>query len=132
MKTLFFLHYRSKSLDKEKGLRLVCNSLCKISSYFLIRTKILKKIGMFLIKLRATFSRPKSNDKWAKIARSLLGSNVPHQRLSVVSNEQMWRGLMRSHNLSLRLTSWNIRYLTGKYVKLAEIIIRRNIKILCL
>ena len=38
---------------------------------------------------------------------------------------------MGSHNLSLRLASWNIGSLTGKYVELAEVMIRRNIKILC-
>ena len=41
-------------------------------------------------------------------------------------------GLVKSHSLSLRLASWNIRSLTGKYVELAEVLIRRNIKILCL
>ena len=63
---------------------------------------------------------------------SLPGSNAPHQRLDGVSNEQRRRGLVKSHSLSLRLASWNIGSLTGKYVELAKVMIRRNIKILCL
>ena len=39
---------------------------------------------------------------------------------------------MRNHCCRLRLVSWNIGSLTGKYVELAEVMIRRNIKILCL
>ena len=35
-------------------------------------------------------------------------------------------------SVSLRLASWNIGSLTGKYVELAEVMIRRNIEILCL
>ena len=67
-----------------------------------------------------------------KVARSLPGSNAPHQRLDGVSNEQRRRGLVKSHSLSLRLASWNIGSLTGKYIELVEVMIRRNIKILCI
>ena len=59
------------------------------------------------------------------------GSNAPHQRLDGVSNEQRRRDLVKSSSLNLRLASWNIVSLIGKYVELAEVMIRSNIKILC-
>ena len=62
----------------------------------------------------------------------MLESNTPHQCLDGVSNEQRRRDLVKSRSLSLRLASWNIESLTGKYVELAEVVIRRSIKILCL
>ena len=39
-------------------------------------------------------------------------------------------GFNESYNLNLRLTSWNIGSLTGKYVELIKVMTRRNIKIL--
>ena len=93
---------------------------------------IRKNVGAFLTKRCAASSRPGSNDKWARVARSLPKSNAPHQRLDGVSNEQRRRDLVKSRSLSLRLAFWNIGSLTGKYVELAKVMIRRSIKILCL
>ena len=64
-----------------------------------------KNVGAFPTKRHTVSLRPESSDKWASVAMSFPGSNTPHQRLGVVSNELKWRELMRRHNLSLRLAS---------------------------
>ena len=77
---------------------------------------IRKNVGAFPTKRHGASSRPKSSDKWARVARLLPGSNAPHQRLDVMSNEQRQMGLVGNHSRGLRLASWNIVSLMGKYV----------------
>ena len=126
------MHCRFQARIKEEGCGRFVTTSVKLVTSFNTNHDIRKNIGTFPTKRRIASSTPGSSDKWARVARSLPRSNAPHQRLDGVTNEQRRRGLVKSHSLSLRLASWNIGSLTGKYVELAEVMIKRNIKILCL
>ena len=77
-------------------------------------------------------------EKWAKIVRSSSKNDVPHQRPDMVSNEQRLphfyervRVKKLAHEYKIKLASWNIRAYTSRLAELVDVMVRRNVSILC-
>ena len=88
--------------------------------------------------MRRTTSELGCSEKWARVDRSSSRSNAPHRCPDVMLNEQGFphfyervRVKKLAYEYSIRLASLNIGSLTGRLVELVNVMIRRNVNILC-
>jgi len=93
-------------------------------------------VGVFLTEQRAT-SESGCSKKWARVVRSSSRIDAPHRRLDVVLNERFPHFYERvrvkklTYEYRIRLASWNIGSITGRLAELVDVMVRRNVSILC-
>ena len=94
-------------------------------------------VGAFPTERPAT-SEPGCIEKWVRVARLSSRSDEPYRRPDVVSNEKEFpyfyeqvRVKKLAHKYEIRLASWNIGSLIGRLVELVDVMIKRNVSILC-
>ena len=94
-------------------------------------------VGAFPTERRAV-SEPGCSEKWARVAMSSSRNDTLHRHPDMVSNEQWFSHFYErvkikklAHEYKIRLASWNIGSLIGRLAELVNVMVRRNVSILC-